>query len=139
MAIALKVKDVMDKNVVSIDLAATVSEAASTMIRAKVWSLVVVGRGLPQGVVTERDIIRRCVSEGLEPKRVKVEQIMSSPLITIGQDATIREAMSTMIEKDIRRLYVVEGGRILGRVTQTHLFQSNFDLMSSLAGLAGTL
>jgi len=47
--------------------------------------------------------------------------------------------MSMMVEKDVRRLYVVEGGKVVGRVTQTRLFQSNFDLMMSLSGLTGTL
>ena len=129
----------MDRNVVTIDSADTVEEAVNTMIRAKVWSLLVVTHGLPQGVVTERDVIRRCVSRRLAPDKVKVRTIMSSPLITIGPDATIREAMGMMVEKDVRRLYVIERGKVVGRVTQTHLFQSNFDLMMSLSGLAGTL
>jgi len=139
VTVALRVEDVMDRNVVTIDSADTVEEAVNTMIRAKVWSLLVVTQGLPQGVVTERDVIRRCVSGRLAPDKVKVRTIMSSPLITIGPDATIREAMGMMVEKDVRRLYVIERGKVVGRVTQTHLFQSNFDLMMSLSGLAGTL
>jgi len=109
------------------------------MINSKVWSLLVVTRGLPQGVVTERDVLRRCINNGLAPDKVKVGAIMSSPLITIGPDATVREAMSMMVEKGVRRLYVVEGGKVVGRITQTRLFQSNFDLMMSLSGLTGAL
>ncbi len=75
----------------------------------------------------------------MAPDKVNVGDIMSSPLITISPDASIREAMSLMIEKDVRRLYIMEGKEVVGRVTQTHLFQSNFDLMMSLSGLAGTL
>ena len=70
---------------------------------------------------------------------MKVGAIMSSPLITIGPNATIREAMSLMVDRDVRRLYVMEGGRVVGRITQTRLFQSNFDLMMSLSGLTGAL
>jgi len=139
MPVALRVRDVMDKEVASTDAKDTVAGAVSAMIRLNVWSLLVVERGIPQGVVTERDILRRCVNKGLAPDKVKVGEIMSSPLITIGPDATIREAMSAMVEKDVRRLYVVEGGRVVGRITQTRLFQSNFDLMMSLSGLAGAL
>jgi len=139
MTVALRVRDVMDGDVMSIDSADTAANAVNLMIRSKVWSLLVVTRGLPQGVVTERDILRRCVNRGLAPDKVKVGEIMSSPLITIGPDATIREAMSMMVEKDVRRLYVVEGGKVVGRITQTRLFQSNFDLMMSLSGLTGTL
>ncbi len=137
MAIMLKVRDVMDNEVATVDSGATVTESIKEMLRAGVWSLVVEKRGLPEGVVTERDIIRRCFGKGLVPERVAVEKIMSSPLITIGPDATIREAMSLMVEKDIRRLFVVEAGRIVGRVTQSHLFESTLDVMSSLSSLSG--
>jgi len=139
MPVALRVRDVMDKEAASTDAKDTVAGAVSAMIRLNVWSLLVVEGGIPQGVITERDILRRCVNKGLAPDKVKVGEIMSSPLITIGPDATIREAMSMMVEKDVRRLYVVDSGRVVGRITQTRLFQSNFDLMMSLSGLTGTL
>jgi len=139
MGITLRVKDLMEKNVITVDSGSTVTEAIKLMLNSNVWSLVVVKRGLPEGVVTERDLIRRCVAKGLVPDRLPVEKIMSSPLITIGPDATIREAMSLMIEKDIRRLFVVDDGRIVGRVTQGHLFESTLDVMSSLSSLSGQL
>jgi len=116
-----------------------VAEAIKKMLSSNVWSLVVLIRGLPEGVVTERDLIRRCFAKGLVPERLTVEKIMSSPLITIGPDATIREAMSLMVEKDIRRLFVVEEGKIVGRLTQGHLLESTLDMMSSLSSLTGPL
>ena len=129
----------MDKEVVSIDASKSVGEAVALMIRSKVWSLLVIEGGRPQGVVTERDVLRRCINKGLAPAEVKVGAIMSSPLVTIGPNATVREAMSVMVEKDVRRLYVVVGGEVVGRLTQTRLFQSSFDLMLSLSGLTGAL
>ena len=60
---------------------------------------------------------------------------MSSPLITISADANIREAMSIMVEKEIRRLFIVENGKILGRVTQTRLFESSLQVMLNLSNL----
>lgn len=139
MAVALTVRDMMDRDVISVNTDDNVAEAVRVMVRSKVWSLLVVTEGLPQGVITERDILRRCIYPGHAPDNVKVGTIMSSPLITIGPDATIREAMSLMVDKDVRRLYVVEGGKVVGRITQTRLFQSNFDLMLSLSGLSGAL
>ena len=139
MAIAITVRDLMDKDVVSIDVSENVSEGVALMVRSKVWSLLVMAGGRPQGVVTERDVLRRCINKGLAPREVKVGAIMSSPLVTIGPDATVREAMGLMVEKDVRRLYVVVGGEVVGRLTQTRLFQSNFDLMLSLSGLTGAL
>jgi len=139
MAITLRVRDLMEKNVVSVDSGSTVAGAIKTMLNSNVWSLVVVKRGLPEGVVTERDLIRRCFAKGLVPDRLPVEKIMSSPLITIGPDATIREAMNLMMEKDIRRLFIVEEGKIVGRLTQGHLLESTLDVMSSLSSLTGQL
>lgn len=129
----------MEKNVVTIDSDSTVADAIKKMLSSNVWSLVVLIRGLPEGVVTERDLIRRCFAKGLVPERLAVEKIMTSPLITIGPDATIREAMSLMVEKDIRRLFVVQDGKIVGRLTQGHLLESTLDMMSSLSSLTGQL
>jgi len=139
MAIAITVRDLMDKDVISIEAVESVAEGVALMVRSKVWSLLVMTGGRPQGVVTERDVLRRCINRGLAPGEVKIGTIMSSPLVTIGPDATVREAMSLMVEKDVRRLYVVVGGEVVGRLTQTRLFQSNFDLMLSLSGLTGAL
>ncbi|MDV3277605.1 MAG: CBS domain-containing protein [Nitrososphaerales archaeon] len=139
MAITLRVKDVMDKKVVRIDAQETVSNVIKKMVEANVWSLVVEKRGLPEGVVTERDVIRRCLGKGLLPDRMPVEKIMSSPLIIISPDATIRDAMGLMVEKDIRRLFVVDNGKIIGRVTQTGLFESTLNVMTSLSSISGQL
>ena len=135
MPITVKVKDVMDKNVVTIESSNTVSAALEKMIQAGVWSLVVERLGLAVGVVTDRDILRRCAAVGHFPEKVKVEEIMSSPIITINPDATVGEAMRTLTDKAVRRLYVVEGGKIIGRVTQTELFRNMLDVMMTLASL----
>ena len=66
---------------------------------------------------------------------MKVEEIMSSPIITIAPDRRAGEALQTMIEKNVRRLYVVEGGKIIGRVTQTGLSRKLLDVMIALASV----
>jgi CBS domain-containing protein len=136
LAVRLRVGDVMDTNVVSVRSGTTVADAVKTMVKENVWSLVVEVKGLPEGVVTERDILRRCLAKGLLPDKVLVESIMSSPLITISPDANIREAMSIMVEKEIRRLFIVEKGKIRGRVTQTRLFESSLQVMLNLSNLS---
>jgi CBS domain-containing protein len=139
MEITVRVRDVMDKKVVPVDSQATVMEAIKKMVDGSVWSLLVEKRGLPEGVVTERDILRRCLSKGLLPEKTAVERIMTSPLVTIGPDATIREAMGMMVEKSIRRLFVVDDGKVVGRVTQTDLFESTLDLLTNLSSLSSQL
>lgn len=135
MPITMKVKDVMDDKVFTLDSEATVDVAIKKMIDGAVWSLVVEKSGSPWGVVTERDVIRRCLAKGMDPSKTTVGSIASSPLLSIGPEATIREAMDVMASKDIRRLFVVDKGRLTGRVTQTDLFQSTLSVMETLSTL----
>jgi len=125
----------MDDKVYSIDASKTAMEALRTMLEKGVWSLVIEKQGLPVGVVTERDIIRRCIVKGRDMAKVKVEEIESSPLITVAPDAPIGQAMTLMAEKGIRRVYVVEGGKIMGRVTQTGAFQHMLNVVMALSQL----
>lgn len=139
MPITLKVRDIMDTKVYSVEAGFPVLDAAKMMVKNNVWSLLVSRRGLPEGVVTERDILRKCVGKGLSLGKTSVGSIASSPLITVGPDATIREAMDLMASKEIRRLFVVEHGKIIGRVTQTELFQSTLSVMEILSSLSSQL
>ena len=139
MPITVKVKDVMDTKVHSVEAGLPVLDAVKLMVKNNVWSLLVNRRGLPEGVVTERDILRRCLGKGLSLAKTSVGTIASSPLITIGPDATIREAMGLMAAKEIRRLFVVDDGKIVGRVTQTELFQSTLSVMEILSSLSSQL
>jgi len=136
MPIKLKVRDVLDKNVYFIDSDKTVMDAVRMMVEKNVWSLVVVEKGLPMGVVTERDIFRRCLGKGLNPETMKVNSIMSSPLITIDPEAPVGEAMRLLVEKEVRRIYVVEEGKIVGRVTQTGLFQNLLNVMLAIQSIS---
>ena len=135
MPITLTVREVMEQNVPVIGSHQPVSQAIEKMIQAGVWSLLVERQGLPVGVVTDRDILRRCAATGHFPDRVKAEEIMSSPIITIEPNARAGEALKIMIDKNVRRLYVVEGGKIVGRVTQTGLSRNLLDVISALASV----
>lgn len=136
MPIAMKVKDVMDRRVVSVGYTTTVDDAVTRMIENNVWSLVVERKGAPWGVVTERDILRRCLAKRLSTAKTSVGSISSSPLITIGPEATMKQAMDVMTTKEIRRLFVVEKGKITGRVTQTEVFKSTLDLVETLSSIS---
>jgi CBS domain-containing protein len=129
----------MDDKVVSIDANLTVKQALDKLIEAKVWSLIVERGGFPVGVVTEHDILRRCVAKGRNIEAVKLEEIMTSPLITVEPDTRAGDALETMLEKNVGRLYVAEGGKIVGRVTQTALSSNLLDVMMTLANLKGSV
>ena len=134
MPITVRVRDVMETNVPAIDAKATVMEAVQRMVKENVWSFLVTKEGLPVGVVTERDILRRCISKGYS-LNMRVEEIMSSPIITIGPDEPIGRALQIMAEKNVRRLYVVEGGKVIGRITQTKSMESLLDVLLTLQSL----
>ena len=132
MPVTVKVRDVMDTNVYAVNASVNVREVLKTMHEKGVWSVIVEEKGLPLGVITERDVLRRCIIKGLDPGKVLAKEIMSSPLITIGPDEPIGEAMRIMAEKGVRRVYVVEGGKIIGRVTQTNACANLLNIVLTL-------
>lgn len=135
MPIVVRVRDVMDTKVVILDEKESCMDAIRTMLEKGVWSVLVSRGGLPVGVVTERDIIRRVIAKGRDVDRVPLGEVMSSPLITIGPDEPIGRAMELMASHEIRRVYVVEEGKIIGRVTQTEAFNHILGVLMTLASL----
>lgn len=75
----------------------------------------------PVGIITERDIVRRVASESKDLKLTQASEIMSSPLISLGEDAYIYDAAMVMTKYAIRRLPIVKDNVLLGIVTATDL------------------
>lgn len=109
------VKDIMTKNVISIAVDNSVFEAAEFMSSNRVGCLVILDKEVPIGIVTERDIVRRVVAKKL-PVYTKISEIMSKSLITIGPDASLKEAARVMSSNKIRRLPVLKQNRLVGIV-----------------------
>jgi len=107
----------MSSPVITVDGETTVRDAALLMREKGIGSVVVVERGRPPGIVTERDLLERVVAPCRDPCEVRVKEVMSSPLITIESDESILEAMRRMRERGIRRLIVMEGGEMVGVVS----------------------
>jgi CBS domain-containing protein len=135
LPVTVRVRDALENNVFFLDAAKNVFQLIEAMVEKGVWSFVVTRGDMPVGVVTERDVLRRCIAKGLDPKGVRVESIVSSPIITISPDASLGEAMALMAEKNVRRIYVVEKGKIIGRLTQTGVFAQMLNLMMALSGI----
>ena len=76
-------KDVMDSKVVMMDASATVNDAIKKMVSSDTWSILIEKNGLPIGVPTERDIFRRCLGIGSSADKMRVEEIMSSPIVSV--------------------------------------------------------
>lgn len=122
----------MERKVPKIEGKKPISDAVDAMIKEKAYSLLVTSNGVPTGVVTDRDVLKRAVAKGTDIKRVAVSTIMTTPILTVKETDTMEKAMGLMVEKQVRRLYVSDGSNIIGRVTQTALFQSTFDVMEGL-------
>jgi CBS domain-containing protein len=112
------VDKLMEKNVLAVQLNATASDCARAMSKRGVSGAVVMEGGAAVGIVTERDLVSKVIGDELDPKKVLVRDIMSTPLITVAEDAPITEAAKLMAQYRIRRL-VVNGnhGELRGIVT----------------------
>jgi len=96
---------------------ASVLEAIGTMSQANIGALVIEDNERPVGIFTERDYLRKIALEGRSSRETPVEEVMSSPLITVELTETTRRAMETMTECRCRHLVVLEGDRMVGIVS----------------------
>jgi CBS domain-containing protein len=127
---AILVRDIMSRAVKTVRPSSTVKEAVEKMNKFGIGSVVVVDGDRPLGIITERDILRRVVEGGLEPSIAKAKDVMSAPLISISEDATAEEAARLMGERGIKKLPVINEGRLVGIVTSTDLVRHTPELCS---------
>jgi CBS domain-containing protein len=123
----MKVRDLMSYPINTVRPDASVLDAIKAMVDGRKGSIIVSGIGLLkecQGIVTTTEIFRKVLAEGVDPKGVKVSQIMTpAPLITIGPNASTREAAEMMIKHNVRRLPVVENRTLVGIITSKDLLK----------------
>jgi len=121
---SLKVEDVMVEDVISVSEEATVRKAAELMGKHEIGCLIVVKKGKPVGIVTETDMVKRVIVEPADPEKTKVGEIMSRPLVVGSPQMDLDEASKLMQKRKIKKLPVVEKGRLVGLVTTTDLVRS---------------
>jgi signal-transduction protein with cAMP-binding, CBS, and nucleotidyltransferase domain len=118
--LSLKVESIAEKNYVTLSEDILVGEAAKVMKDKEVLSLLVTSKNSnePMGILTERDILYRVLAENKGPFKVTLKKIMSSPLITIAEGESVKNAVLLMRSKHIRRLAVKNAaGNITGLIT----------------------
>jgi len=116
----VSVKDIMTKAVVSIDVAATITDAAKMMEDIKIGAIVVTENNTPVGIVTDRDFAIKVVAHS-HNTTTPVRMIMSSPLYSISPDEPIRMIADLMYTRGIRKLPVIDNDKVIGIVTATDL------------------
>jgi len=122
----MKVAEIMTPDVIKIHKDRKLSDALELMEKHRVSRLLVVNGDELVGIITERDILETLGSSkhgNLIPSRLHVSSAMSKDLITITQDADVKEAVKLMLENNIKSLPVVEQGKIKGIVTITDLLK----------------
>jgi CBS domain-containing protein len=111
--------DFVEKEALMMDSGTVVREAASAMKATGAESVIVTSDGRPVGMVTERDLCYRVLAMGLDPSKVRLEEVMTKPLITMAKDRTLGEALRLMAERGTRRVVLVEpDGSVHGIVTR---------------------
>ena len=116
-----QVRDLMVSSVVTIEPRTSIVDAARQMIQEEKGPLPVVEGESPVAMVTDRDIIARVVAEGRDPNSVRVEDIATHELVTIGPDQDVEEARQLMDQHELDRILVLEGDRLVGIISEADI------------------
>lgn len=135
----MKIREVMTNRVVKIHPEESVSVAARTLQHYNIGALPVCGYdGNLCGVVTDRDLVTRCLAAGGKPEQMKVREVMTGSVISATPDMDTCAAAQLMGSRQVRRLPVVENGRVCGMVSLGDLAkteQTNPDAAEALGGI----
>lgn len=103
----------------TIDSDRSVYDAIEKMVDRRIRSLVVVfsAKQIDYGVITARDIVFKVLAKGVDSKETKVSEIASKPLLCVDKDANLDDMASSMQEANVARVFVCDGGKILGVVS----------------------
>jgi CBS domain-containing protein len=119
-----KLRKIMIEKVVTVEASATVKQAAALMNLHEIGCIIVLDHEKPVGILTERDMLKRVICGSRMPETTKVLSLMTKPLVTASPDMRAGDAAKIMFERNIKKLPVVENGRLVGLVTLTDLLRS---------------
>jgi CBS domain-containing protein len=138
MASLVSVRDIMSKDVKVVRPDTTAQEVVATMSKFDISSLIVVQSERPVGIITLRDVLTKVVVQCLAPRALTARQIMSSPLVTINELATVEEAARLMAQKKVKTLPVMDNGKLAGILTFTDIVFEVPKMTSVLESLCRT-
>ncbi len=124
----VSVAEVMNKAVIVIDINSDIPAIAREMVSRDAGSIIITENGKAMGIITERDFVKGIVTEDRRPSEVKASEILSTPLITVEPETSVIKASEIMLKANIKRLPVLENGRIVGVI-------SNSDILMLTPGL----
>jgi len=132
MANKILVKDLMSTNVNVFENESTVDKVVQAMSDCDADYVIVVQSRKPTGIITERDVIVRMLTQGLDPKVVIARAIYTNPLVTIEESATVEEAAELMRHWKIKHLPVIRDERLVGMVTDIDIVFAVPKMMSMM-------
>ena len=113
----VRIEDIMVRDVLTVDAQSSVFDATVKMNDGNVGCVVVVSDGEAVGILTERDILRKIVVEKRDAEKTRVGDVMSAPLITGKPDMSMEDAIKVMVLNRVKKLPILEDGRLVGIVT----------------------
>ena len=120
-----KARDIMTGGVECVSANETLVEAARKMRDLDVGALPICGEdNRLQGMLTDRDIVVKCLAEGGDPKSVRAAELGTGKPVTIGADDSVEEALATMKKYQVRRLPVIDGHDLVGVISQADIARS---------------
>jgi CBS domain-containing protein len=129
------VRDLMTKRIIAVPRNSSVYNVAVLMWDHQIGSVVVTEskkNPTPIGIITERDFVGKIVVSGEDPKKLKAEDIMTSPIITIEETSGVEAAGKLMNTKNIKKLAVVSGTKLTGILTETDLVKNQHKILGEL-------
>jgi len=117
----MSVKDVMVEEVITVEPDTKVRDAVELMNENEIGCLIVTKDGKPLGIITERDILKKIVCQSKKPELMRVSEIMSKPLLVGRVDMDLGDAARLMLKKNVKKLPIVNGEKLVGLVTLTDI------------------
>mgnify|MGYP001030019424 FL=1 len=114
----MPVREAMKSDLVTVNRGETMDKVARLMTQWNVTAVVVIDGSKPVGVVTEKDVLSQLVAEDKRPSKVRVQDIMSSPVITISGEETVSDALDKMMQFDVSQLPVLDGNDLVGIISK---------------------
>ena len=116
------VRDIMQKNIITIEHDKTVYDAASILKEKEISFLVITRDEKPIGVISERDIVQKVAAQDQKASSIKIEDVMSKKFRWVTPDTPIEDAVQKMLNNNIRRLIILDNDeKLAGVITQTNL------------------
>ncbi len=116
-----QVRDIMEKNVITIDYTKNALDASIILKEKEISFLVILKEGKPEGIVSERDIVRKIAAKDIKSSQIQLEEIMSKNFKWVEPETEVEHAVQKMLNNNIRRLIVLEDEKLVGVITQTNL------------------